>query len=528
MSNTINNINGFNQTFLSRKLFINQVTEAKQYEKLSSEMKDFKHLALKQREMYANQIMGLFPDLDDFSFEYANHELFDCALYMCNDTYLSVQGIIPLICSGVSAATCGKVEIEVSEGWLEAGVDQVVEFADSGMRKTACIARIEEPFRKFEKAMNKNIAEDEEKANVGSSAYRKANKIIIAEMSTDGTLSLDALNSGYNKIKNNLKTVGQFVGDKRKAVRTIYKDGTIIGLEKVMRLNGGFAFIINAEGGFLNKLGSGCPELILKGHTHESYSRDTAYVNNIIPYPSLSICNLAQMSIASKIYAVKNLKAVGFVNRLIPYFHMNNFLPSLSVQSSFQEKYNNIIEMLLNRFYSQDMNEDRIIVHIESGSLGLIDSLSNEVPTIKRNCPWMSEWLSKLPGQAIRFSWDVHCWNCACDPLASCITREELAMGIWVARISIPHASFAFSENGLCAFMDALTVIEALQSIPNNYSRLKFINSPIDASVIRKMTGLPFKRLRMALVYLENSGILSMVENPNGNTLLTINPKLLS
>lgn len=101
-------------------------------------------------------------------------------------------------------------------------------------------------------------------------------------------------------------------------------------------------------------------------------------------------------------------------------------------------------------------------------------------------------------------------------------------MGLKLARISIKHAAFAFSDMDLCAFLDAINIVKWLGCIPNNYSRNKFTNSPILVSKIEKMTGMHGKRLLRALNYLEGCGMLAIIVNPNGVSSLTINPKLLA
>ena len=292
--------------------------------------------------------------------------------------------------------------------------------------------------------------------------------------------------------------------------------------------NGGHVSMINSEGDFLIGIDRKAAELLLKGHTGEPYSRVVHGRKCIIPHPTLTIANLAQPSIAFEVYTNKNLREVGFLNRLMPYFHQSQQLNFNSVNKSLQELYCNIILSLLSRFYTQNIHNEREVVRVHQDAQIIIDNFQNEIWDLKIKFPYMSGWLSKLTAQAVRFACAVHCWNSADDPVASCITREEIELGIIIARFSIDAAKFIFSELGLSAYVDAKTIADWLASMQEPKVRNQFACNPIPVSTVGKLTGLRGKRLRRALKYMEGYGWLAMLEKPNGRCWIVFNTRLLS
>lgn len=184
----------------------------------------------------------------------------------------------------------------------------------------------------------------------------------------------------------------------------------------------------------MSNLTCDCSELLLKGHTHEFYLRDTSYKQCIIPYPSLSIAILAQLSIAAKLYSNETLKDVGLLNRLVPYFHWSLFESYIPEIRSIIEEYNWKIKLLKEKFYTQDLNKERATICIDNTAMGHIQNFQNEIFELRNKFQFMSGWLSKLAGQAIRFACDVHCWNYASDPLTSYITQDEVKIGIEIGK----------------------------------------------------------------------------------------------
>lgn len=522
------NQNWSSPSIFSRNTYIKNMREAKQFTQCINEMADIEYLARSQMELSESIPMSLLPYLEVYSFSANSNPLFECVAHMCAATCLSDAGIAQLVCSCILGATCGNIDIVIDEGWGEAAVIQAVGFANSGNRKSACIDRLLAPFIKFNNEFNYELEKNDniEKIKFGRGLCKMLNRNIIKNLTIGGSLTTELINDCFAEMQKNIRTINQFVDHDRKDACLIFNCGSILGIGALMKENGGHVSIINSEGDFLIGIDRKAAELLLKGHTGERFSRVVSGRKSIIPHPTLTIANLAQPSIAFEVYANKHLQEVGFLNRLMPYFHQLQHLNFYIANQSSQEVYNKVITTLLSKFYTQDIHNERAVVRMSREAHDVIRYFQSETEFLKIKSEFMSGWLSKLPAQAIRFACAVHCWNCADDPLASCITREEIEIGINIARFSIPAAEFAFSDLGLPAYMDARKIGDWLNSIRDPIVRNQFVCNPIPVSTIGKLTGLRGMRLRSALKYMEGRQWIVMLEKPSGRCWIAFNKKL--
>lgn len=506
-----------------------QINALEVLKKHADRQDDITYLVNDRMKSYFCQFLSLYPCLEVNDFSYYSHPLFDCATSINHETYLSNIGSMFLVCGAISSALCGKIKIKINENWTESAIDQIVQFAVSGQRKSACLNRIMKPFSKFENKINTKYRDEcfEERKLYADKIFMEANREIIRNFFNNGNLKCEDIERGFEYIKSNIHAKNQFIGKYKNNVSLRYCGGTICGLEKAMIMNGGYSLIINSEGGlFLNLVNNG-GELILKSHTQEVYIRDTAHRRIEIPNPSLSIVICTQPAIANNLYSNQYIKDVGLLNRFMPFFHFQNYPSKKLIQRYSTEEYDKKIEMLLNRFYTQDINEERAIMQIEAGANELINQFQQEINILITNHKYMSGWLAKLPGQAARFACDIHCWNNVDDPLLSNITHKEMEFAILLAKASIYHAEFAFADTGIIALMDGELIISKLQNI-NNYSRMKFMNNPISETAFSRMTGLSHQRVRNALKYLEHNNYLSLIETHTGTCKVAITPNIFN
>lgn len=241
-----NAVNFMNHNNFSTKAFTNKINGLMNYNKCANEYADYNYLAQRNYELSIREMKLLWPNFHEDLSEFFGFPLYYCASQICRETYLSPLGVLPLVCSCISSALCGIVDITVHDGWHEAAVDQVVGFAPSGSRKSACIAKLEYPFIELEKEMNEEFRNEEikEKIKFAKKSCNAANKIKIQECAENGTISIEDLKQRFLDIKRNISIADEFIGSLKHETRFTYKNGTIRGLEKIMALNGGHALLI--------------------------------------------------------------------------------------------------------------------------------------------------------------------------------------------------------------------------------------------------------------------------------------------
>lgn len=457
-------------------------------------------------------------------------DFFDEAIFLTQDTELNITGAYLALAGLISCALWGRVVVKVHETCQEPAVDYIIQYAESGMRKTAFMERLIYPIQETENTINNNCG-----------IYANRGKKIYLSYFQEGIIrksiykQLEELEINLSKVNKELEAVGNQWEELEKmknemseeGAKLICKGGTWKGIERSMQTQGGTQAILSSDSNFLVNLFMEPCDIFLQAHTQEKYNRVTHRKVIEIPRPALPMVLLTQPSQAKILYKNEKIKLNGLLNRMIPFFHTRHgFSSEKIVDSKCHQIFINKVKTLLSKFFSQNHDANRLVLNLDDRAKKLLYDFEKEISNSIELAKWGEGWLSKLHGQAIRFAADIHCWNNPTDPGAKIISDVEMNQGIYLARCAMPHACFAFSPFGLCTMYDAKRILSSLYRINDLLAQNNILFRGTSSLDIARRTGISHERAKNGLRYLENCNYLIAYDDGSPTLRIALHPRI--
>lgn len=442
---------------------------------------------------------------------------------------LAAEGCCLALAAIVSAATWGRIDVQLDSSWVEPCVDQVIEFGPSGTRKSAGIAKLIEPIMNYQTRLE---SEHKYKAVKQENRHRVLKKIMTAHDNSamkllhsctpeEVTEILDACEQFHSSVEG--------LAPKPLVVPSLLLSSTTeFGLMQRLYEQGECQAVVTAEGGMLLDLFSHAGDLVLKTHTKEAHSYRTGRGSYELKKPAMPMCCFPQLEVANKLYGNDSLRNRGGTARIIPFFHFPSesvmlVRPSVSILQAYNEKILSLLEL----FFTQDANAKRCTLHVEPAALDEIKKFEAEIRGLTLPDNEITPWLRKLHGQAVRFACDIHVWNND-DPRHSPISATEMLQGIELARIAMPHAFFAFSPIGLRAYLDAQKIVKSLLRIGLINEQQRIIHEGTTTTAIRQRTGLNPININNALQFIAGKNMLFPYDDGTGIRRVALHPNFFT
>lgn len=450
---------------------------------------------------------------DENLYRVANVFAYDC------DSKLDFIGGLYASCGMISCALWGQLEVNYPLNYdhMAPAIDYIIQFAPSGSRKSNMIEKLIKPMSIFANAYNDNLRATRysEKENLKRSVLSLRKKLFIvdcAKRSLNGEMDvascLAACDAFCDELpENEIRYFGPIL--------PFATESTIAGLEKWMLAQGGTQAIATADGDSIAKLILSESDLLLKAFCHERYTRNTYTKCIDICRPSIPMVITLQPNRGIKLYRNERLLANGFLNRLMPYFHVRRNIGNiLHCDYGWLDIFNERITKIFKFFYTQRQANPKIIsVEYTKHTISKFESFKEEIAHYKDKYEFLSGWLAKLPDQALRFAADMHCWRHSDNPLEGSISEDELDMGITLAKVSISHAYFAFSPTGFIAYNDAQKILDNLRSITDFNIQNELLNIGTTLTGIKgRKIDISTERLKNALKVLSDHNYLVAID----------------
>lgn len=462
------------------------------------------------------------PLLTDLELKVANYELFLISEHMVNDIAISPYGFLLQLLCMINSTCFGKVKIICKDGWVESSVLMVILFALSGTQKSVACERLQKPFKYFEE--NANINNLNLNGTMLSKVKKKIEDKAVKEILNDLDFDSPEIRTLIKKRLQKVEDVKSTLSEQR----LLLNDCTQHGLLNALAKNKASQIISNSEGRFLVDLvKKNNLELVLKVYGQEKYDFQKGNREIHLSHPAAYMSIFAQHDIADIIYSSHYANQCGFTARILPYYQQltKKHFPSNHAESSDHSMYSDRCLKLLD-FFGNKLENDRIYeINLAPEALQLIEDFSKGYNA--NICPdqYYKQWLSKLPGQAVRLAFAKHLWDHFDNPLSDSISMDEIDFGITVAQIAVPSAEFLLSSKGLKVVKNAVRIIQSLQRITTQAERQNFITYGTTSTAIAQRTGISKKDVNDALylftvknwvaIYDDGYGVLSVLPHWN-------------
>jgi hypothetical protein len=229
---------------------------------------------------------------------------------------------------------------------------------------------------------------------------------------------------------------------------------------------------------------------------------------------------IIQDIIAVQMYKSERLASTGATPRFLPWFYQPEedrvYLYNPRIDTALPA-YKDKIRLMLERNYTQDSDREIFYIPIENGAYDEIKRYQrqNEKDIKSGRYAYMKPFMSKLHGTAVRIAGVLHAWKHE-FPEQHPITREEIQFGIKIADAYIPHAEFAFREDGVKALNDAQKIINWIK----RHSKDTFTARDIAQGV----SGMKNDNINPALDLLEQHNVLAQIIFPGHSRICVLHP----
>jgi hypothetical protein len=433
-----------------------------------------------------------------------------------------VHAVLMLTLTSLSMGARGRYKLRLDSHWNEALNLYTMISAASGSKKSLLVDIFKTPFKDFEAQRNQNYSAKHPIATEQAITIHKAKEVYRRLAIKEALADAFDPETGYNInafFKNAQTRAAEiaeadkvYVADAAKVTRLFADSFTMKKLVKSMYHQGGGIALFEPEGNsIVNILNDKRQSLdpLLKGYTMESFSDQSltggeTYIDN----PFLNIAYVVQDDIVKRIYSSERFARVGLTPRFLPYFVTQLYPSAADPDSEVLAVLEEKITSMLGRNYTQDQNREIYTISVSQEAYKIIKSFELEIANqISYSCPpYLISFMKKLHGTAARIAGILHTWIYD-EPEKYLVDANEMQAGIAIARMITDHANYAFNPSGLCAYYDALKIIEWFR----RHRRYIFTSRDVGQGIGNMTNANTFP----ALDLLEQHNIITQLITPN-------------
>lgn len=297
------------------------------------------------------------------------------------------------------------------------------------------------------------------------------------------------------------------------------------GLVKVMKENAEWVALFEAEGGMLQRLINNKRydiNLLLKGHTLESYSYDTASTQLALERPGLNVLYIVQNEIVSAICGDSRLSGMGFIARFSIYFadatHFQTDDGNYTGGAAL-DLYRRKILAMLKTNYSQDPLRKIYTCKVDADAARYAKTIE-EWSNVQLNAGkfiYMEPFIRKFHGLVIRIAAIIHTWKYD-RPEATPIAYRDMHAAGEICSVILNHMDYACKPDGLPAYHTAQKILNWVlrQPFPRTYFTANELNKNIKYKDADDITD--------GLKLLAKNNILAYIEDPKKSIPCLMHP----
>ena len=291
---------------------------------------------------------------------------------------------------------------------------------------------------------------------------------------------------------------------------------------------GGHLACCNGENTFIrsSKILTECSSYLLSVHDMEHIDDLTKTASSFsIERPAVTILQMAQPNVALKFYQDEDLKIIGLSPRFIPLFSTSDCRiiddnPD-RLMEILKELYEPRITALLERYFSQDKDAEKFVLHLHEKAYALVKQFESDFLYARsQGFTFMSSFHNKAHGHAVRFAAAIHAFNHAYEAIQdSEISEAEMRAGIVMMKMVLPHAEYVFNQSLLAAHIGAVAIIKALLRCSQGAEVFE-----LTARELSQMTHLKKQEVEPALALLESHNLCALYREPGRATVVLLHP----
>lgn len=388
------------------------------------------------------------------------------------------QAILLALLETLAMALRGRYKLQLDDDWLEAIVLYSFIIAESGLKKSELAHKLKGPQVEFATARQEAFSENAQNKLKPSDIKQVKNRAMsIAAKKIPDCLSMADVFAATLSLQKEATTLAENCKNGVTTLPQLFADSfTTKKLIQAMPEQGGGFNIFEAEGGSLLNLANtrGADlDILLKGYTMESFSRENMREASHIANPFLNMCYMVQPDIARQLYQKTHLKEIGLLPRFLICFaeaplttgtqygqeYAEHRISSLG-KTSCAEDYSKKIQSMLARNYTQNPKREIYVAKADAEAYRQIKEFECYISTglAQGHFANAQPFMRKLHGTAGRIAFLIHAWRYD-QPEAHLISGQDMQLGISIANMLMPHADYAFSPSGLCAYTDAQKIL---------------------------------------------------------------------
>ena len=445
-------------------------------------------------------------------------EILSKTVKACADTYqVPLDFVLPIACSVISAATKGKVKIQVKSDWQEPLSLYTAPLLEPSNRKSAVISMLAKPLREIEKSLRISHKENERLKKAKRDTVIAQRAELLKKVKKTPSFEIEAEISSLDLIiEQNQET---------KTPILLIDDTTPEALVEYLCQQNSLGYI-EAEGQLIDNLSrysdSQSPnvEALNKAWSSEPISvtrkgRDLIFNDE----PHLVICIGAQPSNVIPKLRDSQLTNCGFSARF--WYSIgkskvgNRSFNAPAIDESIKNNWAELIQIL----YKNAERNQELLLPVSAESLQVIDDLLHKwlEPQLKTFNTELKSWGGKLIGNCIRIA---GIFTLASNPNAKEINPLCVEQAIALSPAMLEHARFVFSPD--TAQLPAVKVLAKLCLGFKGFKGINPDNSKIFTTndllqVVKDQSWLnlrpnPARLLRVELHNLENLGWIKQLE----------------
>lgn len=436
--------------------------------------------------------------------------------WLVNETSLSFNmGLVGLL-SAMFMASCGKIRIQIKDGWQENAALYILGIAKSGAKKSSFIKRLRDPFEAFEMNNANKISVDVRQ--IFRNEQKRSNKQKIREILKNGSMSdsemllrLEELSQEQQHFKKTLCSRSLFISAT-----------TATGFIRALSDNQGSTNILDPEPRFLHNFAkeSNILELLLSAYPDEPFSYETAYNTYSFESLCINICIMCQPDEAQKFFDTKQFADRGLLARFVPIYNNQTEINQFKGNwSDFAEGYKNKIQTLL-VYFSQ--KEQKMIFKVSDEARSFLSSL--KVNLSVQNTEAYGSFMAKINGLVVRIATVIHLWNFQGDKDSFEISFEEMQLAVTIVNTYIlPSINFMYGRYNRKVYKMAHKILQRIYDI-SPADRYKLYNG-IAISDLKKMLHTKGTELDAPLELLSNHNFVWVLNTSNGGDKIIVHPR---
>lgn len=395
-----------------------------------------------------------------------------------------VEVVLCMILFFMVIAVHGRVFVKPNEAWTESMEMFGMFVRGSGGRKTELVKSLKSVFDRFVQKtvldVKKNTCDLRVVKNVKAVQRLFVKQIFFDEFGEysyphEGKQHPEGLSRKLHhytaEISQMYNSTDKDVPKEQHLPQIFFTNTTPKAFIKMLEEQGGYLACCNGENTFIrsSKILTECSSYLLSVHDMEHIDDLTKTAGSFsIERPAVTILQMAQPNVALKFYQDEDLKIIGLSPRFIPLFSTSDcrFIDDDPdrLMEILKGLYEPRITSLLERYFSQDKDAEKFALHLHEKAYALVKRFESDMIDIRaKGFAFMSSFLNKAHGHAVRFAAAIHAFNHAHEAIQDTeISESEMQAGIAMMKMVLPHAEYVFDQSKLTAHMGAVAIIKAL------------------------------------------------------------------